>query len=333
METQYMELAINDIELDFDNPRIAKWLEMYDKSSLNGEAIALALGGGSGEDGITSYGSLKESIKINNGIIHPIIVNKTDDNRFVVIEGNTRVQIYRELKNEGASGNWDYIRCIVYNNLSDVDIDAIRLQSHLVGPRDWDPYSKAKYLNFLSNEKKMPIAQLISFCGGKASEIMRYINAYNDMEEYYRPLINDDTQFDTREFSKFVEVQSKKEEIVMNGYSMKDFAKWIIDGRINMAIDIRKLPSVLKSKEAMEVFLKSNISEALKKVIVESSNAKNLNDVSYDELAYALEKKIYDISHKEVESLKYDPSHIEKKNALYGAYESLKWLIDYMEEE
>lgn len=332
MSSSYMEIKTAEIELDYDNPRIAKYLEMYDKSTLTGEAIALALGGGSSDDSVTSYSSLKESIKANNGIIHPIIINKTSDDRYVVIEGNTRVQIYRELKQDNVPGDWDTIRAIVYDNLSETEIDSIRLQSHLVGPRDWDPYSKAKYLNYLSNIKKMPMSQLISFCGGKTSEINKYINAYNDMENYYRPKVKD-YEFDQREFSKFMEIQNKKETILLKGYSMSDFAQWVVDGRINMAIDVRKLPLVLDSKEATAVFLKSNITEAYKKVVVETSNTKNLSDVSYDELARELEKRINDISHKEVESLKYDPSHMEKKNTLYETYETLKWLIDYIEED
>ena len=93
-------LPIDQIELDLKNPRIAKWLEIY-LDSPNDAQIALALQYGSREedDKSVSYQSLKESIKTNKGIIHPIIVNKQNNNKFIVIEGNTRTHIYRELHN------------------------------------------------------------------------------------------------------------------------------------------------------------------------------------------------------------------------------------------
>jgi len=135
--------------------------------------------------GESTFDSLYESIKTNGGVIHPIILNKIHDGSFVVVEGNTRVQIYRELRNRNALGDWDRISSIIYKNLPAEQIHAIRLQSHLVGPRDWDPYSKAKYLNYLYNTENMPINQIIAFCGGKAAEVQKMIKAYNDMEQYY----------------------------------------------------------------------------------------------------------------------------------------------------
>ena len=88
---------------------------------------------------------------------------------------------------------------------------SIRLQAHLIGPREWDPYSKAMYLNHLANVEHMPMNTLISFCGGssKASEIRNMIAAYNDMETYYRPLCDDDSQFDIKKFHGFVELQNR----------------------------------------------------------------------------------------------------------------------------
>ncbi len=82
----------------------------------------------------SSYESLKESIRVNGGIIHPIVVKKNAQNEYVVIEGNTRVQIYKKFISEGIPGNWSTIQAIVYDNLDSEIIHSIRLQAHLVGP-------------------------------------------------------------------------------------------------------------------------------------------------------------------------------------------------------
>ena len=49
----------------------------------------------------------------------------------------------------------------------------IRLQVHLVGNRPWDAYSKSKYLHELVKEYKMPMAELVSYCGGSKSDVLQ----------------------------------------------------------------------------------------------------------------------------------------------------------------
>lgn len=335
MKSKYQELSIDIINLDFDNPRIAKFLELYGKDTITSEAISLALGGGTDDKNGTSYSSLKESIKANQGIIHPIIVNRTNDGIYIVIEGNTRLQIYREFKESGVPGDWDSIRAIVYQNLTEQEIHAIRLQSHLVGPREWDPYSKAKYLNFLSNSEKMPMTQIISFCGGKSSEVKKYIDAYNDMERFYRKNLNNDSEFDQREFSKFIEFQNRgiKEALVYNKFDRDDYAKWVIEGNIDTATNVRKLPLILKNEEAREVFLKSNITEATKILALGEIEPNALRNMQYYQLASQLATQLKKIEYQEILKLKNDPRHEDKKNCLFDVLDELNTVIDVLKEE
>jgi hypothetical protein len=182
--SRYEPLPVDDVNLDLRNPRIAKWVEMY-KGAITAEQMSLALGAADShsDEGGTTFASLRESIRTNGRIIHPIIVNREPTGRLVAIEGNTRVLIYREFRQQDGGGRWDTIPAMVYDNLSDSEIDAIRLQSHLVGPRPWDPYSKAKYLDQLSNSQHLTIAQIVDFCGGRQREVQDYIAAYREMEK------------------------------------------------------------------------------------------------------------------------------------------------------
>lgn len=335
MQSSYMELSTDMIELDFDNPRIAKYVEQYGKNQITSEALSLALGGGSDDKNGTSFSGLKESIKSNGGIIHPIIVNKTLDNRYIVIEGNTRVQIYKEFFQSNVPGDWHEIRSIVYENLDEKDIHAIRLQSHLVGPRDWDPYSKAKYLNYLSNYKKLPMSQIVSFCGGKQNEVTKLISAYNDMENYYRTNLGDDSEFDQREFSKFAELQNSsiKEALVMHKFDVNDFSKWVINGNIDTAMNVRKLPAIFKNVEATKIFLKSNISDSWKSLAIEEAEVMSLKSVPYNVLASELVKRLEGFELKEVECLRNDPRCEDKKTSIIDAFKWLEWLMNYINED
>lgn len=98
----YVELSIDDIELDRSNPRVASYLEYYDEDNISSDTMAMLLGMGTTTN---SCASLRESIKENGGIVHPIIVNHFLDGRYVVIEGNTRLQIYRDFRKKGIPGN------------------------------------------------------------------------------------------------------------------------------------------------------------------------------------------------------------------------------------
>ena len=188
---------------------------------------------------------------------------------------------------------------------------AIRLQAHLIGPREWDPYSKALYLHHLANVEHMPMSTLISFCGGnsKASEIRNMIAAFKDMEDYYRPLCDDDTQFD-------------------HGYTKTDFSQWMIDDRFSVLQDVRRLPEILKSKKASEVFFKENSHEAKKILAVEEITTDKLRDVPYELLAQELAKRMTKIELREIEHLRDDSDYSEKLDSLERVYSELQFVLN-----
>jgi len=325
--SKYVELPIDKIELDKSNPRIANFLATHDDEDITSDLMALLLGTTS-----DACASLRQSIEANYGIIHPIVVNKRGDGTYVVIEGNTRLQIYKDFRRENKPGNWDTIRSIVYDDIGDEEMHKIRLQAHLVGPREWEPYSKAKYLNYLANIEHMPMAALISFCGGnsKASEIKNMIAAFNDMERYYRPLCDDDTQFDIKKFHGFVELQRSAviESLAFNGYTKTDFSQWMIDDKFSILQDVRRIPDILKSKKATEVFLKNDTASAKKVLAVEELSPDKLKDVPYELLAKELSKRMQNFLLVDIHHLRSDSEYADKLNSLMNAYDDIKFVLD-----
>lgn len=332
---QYEKLDINQVELDMENPRIARFIEMFSEKALTGEAVALALGS-SGSDGnnSTNYYNLKDSIRVSNGIIHPIIVNyRSDLGKYIAIEGNTRVQIYKELDEEypDESNLWKYIPAIVYQDLPKEQVDMIRLQAHLVGPREWDAYSKAKYLYQLNVKEKMPMQQLVSYCGGKASEVPKQIRAYEDMETYYRKALEDESAFDSKEFSKYVELQGVKNSIVQHGFTLDDFTQWVLNDKFRMAIDIRKLPKIFADKDATKVFLESNFDKAFALVVDPNAKSKSLSRASLIELCNEITQRINDMGLRSVERIKNEDE--ESKIAVEELKAEIDWFMGYINGE
>lgn len=327
----YKLLDINDVNLDIENPRIKQWLEIYKDEELTSEAISLALSASAGGASTSTYTTLKESIRVNKGIINPIIVNRNEKGKLIVIEGNTRLQIYKEFAEVDPDGPWKKIIAIVYDNLPIEQIHAIRLQTHLVGPRDWDAFSKAKYLNQLCNIDKLPMSMIISFCGGKKTEIQKLIDAYSDMIKYYFPAAEENEMDpDPREFSKFAELQntSVAQALMVHKYTKKDFAEWVINGNIDTALNVRKIPAVLANTKAKEVFLKNNITEAIKHLSVDEKNNKGLKDASFSDLVQELISRCRNIEWNYIKSLRNDPRYENEKNDIEELVGELSDIIE-----
>ena len=328
MKMHHEELPVDLIRLDLENPRIKQYIEMYGED-ITSEGIALALSASGGNGNTSTYTSLKESIRVSGGIINPIIVNHTNG-EYVVVEGNTRVQIYKEFAKADPEGPWKTIIANVYENLPINEIHAIRLQTHLVGPRDWDPFSKAKYLHQLSHIDKLPMATIISYCGGKGPEIRKLIDAYVDMVTYYfEKAAAAGNDPNPQEFSKFSELQNRSimEALAIHHFTKGDFAQWVVDGNIDSAQNVRKLPAILGSQEARAVFLKSNISEAEKYINIPKKGGKDLSSATLYELAVELTSRIRNIKFKEVTSLKEDPQYEDKKNDLLSLRDEIQELV------
>jgi hypothetical protein len=304
-------VAIDEIILDKSNPRIALWLSMYEEDPTP-EQIYQALGAGvddkEGQSG-TKFVTLKNSIQTHGGVIQPVILNQLADGKKICIEGNTRVCLYKLFRSQKAKGSWDTIPAIVYKDLSDEEIDAIRLQAHLVGPRQWDPYAKAKYLTYLRNGEKFSFAKLVDYCGGSRKSVSESIEAYADMEEYYRPLCESEGDFDPRRFSGFVELEKNnvKTAILRAGYSVGDFAKWIYDRAIDPLNTVRWLPKILADKKATQVFLKKGAREAIK-TLDRPDLSSALREATVIQLAQALSEAINRIPYSEVRELEEDPA-------------------------
>ena len=305
---QFAMLPVETLVLDASNPRVARYIEMYG-GEVTDEQMGLALGAANYEQGesTTTFQSLRASIRTHGGLIHPILVNRETNNRLVVIEGNTRALIYRQFRRDDVSGRWDEIPAIVYDQLDEKEIDAIRLQAHLVGPRQWDPYSKAKYLDYLGNSEHLTTDQIIDFCGGQRTEVHRFIDAYNDMEDHYRPLLASGDQFDPTRFSAFLEMQAPRvqEALVTSGYTKTDFAGWVNDQIMYPSDRVRKLPAILANPQARSVFLMDRAREA-EKVLDSPSTVEALEDATLTQLTNALLDRIDKMSYTDLRRLRED---------------------------
>ena len=302
MTRTYTTLPTQQVIFDRDNPRIKVALEKYG-DKLDGQRIRFALRSATeGLSSASSYRSLKDSIRAARRISIPIVVRPEGD-RFVCIDGNTRLAIYHELQDEGAPGDWTKIACLVLDDPDQRDVETIRVTAHLVGAREWPAYEKARYLHYLRNVEFMDYDDMIARCGGNKSNITQQIDAFHDMNTFYRD-VNEGDAFKVDRFSGFVELQKAgiKDAIFAAGFDLQDFGDWIRDGQIFRLADVRKLPRVLADEEAKNTFVNGAVrsiegavavAEANRQVTVHPSPSDvSVADAGMTTLAEALLEKI-----------------------------------------
>ena len=105
MDLHYQMLNVPDIDFDSSNPRIKMALEKYG-DRLTAERIHFALRSATdGSRGTSSFSSLRDSIRASRGIMDPIRV-VSNGGRYVCIDGNTRLAIYKQFLRETPEGSW-----------------------------------------------------------------------------------------------------------------------------------------------------------------------------------------------------------------------------------
>ena len=314
MASTYRTVPTNRIAFDDQNPRIKVALEKYG-DKLDEQRIRFALQTATeGLSTTSSYRSLKDSIRAARGISIPIVVWR-DGDRFVCVDGNTRLAIYRELNDEGAPGDWTEIACLILDDPDPLDIETIRVTAHLVGAREWPAYEKARYLHYLRNVEFMDYDEMIARCGGNKNTITQQIDAFHDMNTFYRDVNNDDA-FKVDRFSGFVELQKAdiKDSIFGAGFDLHDFGRWIRDGQIYRLADVRKLPRVLADHEAKDLFVNGGIrsiegaiavAEANRQETIRPSPAEvSVADADMTTLADALLQKIKSLPREDYVALR-----------------------------
>jgi hypothetical protein len=305
-----------------ENPRIKWALENVPEPTSQDIHLALCATGTTDAEG-AKFEQLRDSVKSNGGIIQPIIVNRTPDGTLVCIEGNTRLMLYRDFEKQGTAGDWSQIPALVYENMPREDAHAIRLQAHLIGPRPWNPYAKAKYLDELRNKERMSWNQIVDLCGGRKKELQQYIDAYQDVEEFFRPLFDSDEDFDQTRFSGFVELQKSgvKQALQHAGFGIHDFAQWIKDNKIKKLEGVRSLPKVLRNPDAKRVFLRDGMTEA-EKIVDRPDLSRTLQDASILQLAQVLGHKLNTVPWEELRVWRDDET-----NETVGALLTLRDIV------
>ena len=258
------QIELGKLELDELNPRISFFRDNQVADNLTEDQVIFALTNKKPE----AFRKLKDSIHNNKGIVYPVWVEPLKGGNYKVIEGNTRLVIYQQLRQEEPyEENWKTILSYVLPyEIGDEQKDFIRLQSHLRGTTEWDAYEKAKYLYKLWQEDGWSTSRLEKQTKMTEKQIKENIEAYRIMEEQYLPTHGDDPN-EVSKFSYFVEyVKDKKLQRLMERSSknIKDFCDWVADKeKIPTGQDVRRLRDIFDNEDTKNAFTTDGFDAAM----------------------------------------------------------------------
>ena len=126
-----------------------------------------------------SVKNLVREVERHGGLIEPVLVRMDTKE---VIEGNSRLAVYRMLRDKGAGGDWDRISCHVVSKLTDEQQAAFLNQIHVKGKTQWSAYEKANFA-YVRRVYGWTVARIAARFGESVATIYKRVNAITKMKE------------------------------------------------------------------------------------------------------------------------------------------------------
>jgi len=321
-EVERKRVDIDLVLLDIENPRVQYTLDarIFDTVTQDDLINAISLGG-------DQYKKLKENIELNGGIINPIWVVEEND-MYRVIEGNCRVVVYKELKEEQWNNiKWREIDSYVLPQAVDrAKINFIRLEAHLFGTTPWDAYEKAKELHRLYSEEDYSVTRLEQLTKLKANDIKTNIQAFKDMEDQYLPKYsNPGEQLKFSYFAEFRKSKGLRELLRSKELSVEQFCDLVGQNRFGRGEQVRKLSEVWADPASREALVNENMEAALEQLSLINPAAKSKLFEKIADVTLGLER----LPFSEIDEIKCG-YNTAKANELRSLHNVLTKLLDGM---
>ncbi len=307
---------ISDIKLDPENQRVS-FRRQDEKMSGKDKDL---------QDWLWEFDYVKElyqSIYQNGGLIEDPIINS--DN--VVVEGNCRIVALRELHKKYKNDERFlqlYVR-VLPKNATKEQTALLLGELHIAGKSQWSAYEQAEYVWKMNKKFHQPYDYLSSHLRWSKNKLVQKISAYQETKSYLEKTRDPQGVKRFSFFEEFMKKKSLRDKKDDRGF-MDTFGKWIWNGKIKEAINVRSLPKILENEAAFEIFQTQGI-EAAKAILksLDPSMTSNLWS-SVDQATAELKSMALD----EINALKKEGSNLrlEKFNKLKMAIKEVDKIVD-----
>jgi len=268
----HQNLALGDIVLDEDNPRIRYRLRLEQGRKSLDSVI----------EGMPEVKALKRDIEHNGGLRERIIVQAKPTGNWKAIEGNCRTVCYRALhKTAPNDPRWKAIPArILPTDVDDKEIAILLSDFHIAGKIQWKAHEKAGQIYHMNHNLGMSHDDIAAYLRASKSTVNRFHQAYKFMIERF---LNIDRGKFAKEgerkwsyFDEFFKRRELRDELRTNSQFGDIFCRWVGEGKLE-PVDVRKLPEVLRHPEARKKLESgATFAEALK--ILEITEPEHASD-------------------------------------------------------
>lgn len=188
----------------------------------------------------------------HGGLIEPILIRR---DTMEVIEGNSRLAVYRKLHQQEEDGDWDQIRCSVVTGLTEDQQAAFLNQIHVKGKTQWSAYEKANFA-FVRKEHGWSVDKIAQLFGESSVTIrtrVRVIEMMKDNQDndrshfsYYDVVVRNPSVLKEMEKSDklsetlFYKIKNMESEEEKNKFTAQELRK--------------KLPVILRKPKVLKKF-------------------------------------------------------------------------------
>ena len=195
---------------------------------------------------------LKPDIKRHGGLMESILVRH---DTMEVIEGNSRLAVYRALHNAKVKGEWELIPCDIVSSLTDEQQFAFLNQIHVKGKNQWSAYEKANFA-YVRQEAGWSKDRIAKLFGESVATINTRIKVIELMKENNDSEKSHFSYYDVIVRSKDILKEMEKEgsDLMNLMVDIRNFGAEDEDNAFT-ALDLRrKLPIILKKPKVLKKF-------------------------------------------------------------------------------
>ena len=203
-----------------------------------------------------SVKNLEPEVKRHGGLMEPILVRH---DTMEVIEGNSRLAVYRHFHQKKTEGEWEYIPCEIVSSLTDDQQAAFLNQIHVKGKTSWSAYEKANFA-YVRHERGWSLEKIAGVFGESIGTIRTRVKVIETMKK------NEDNE---RSHFSYYDVLVRSAEISeamqkegLSGFlltKIKNFGPKDEDGDFTAQELRKKLPVILKKPKVLTKYLEGKI--------------------------------------------------------------------------
>ena len=206
----------------------------------------------------SSVKNLIPDVKRHKGLIEPILVSVET---MEVIEGNSRLAVYRILHEKRYSGEWDLIPCYLVTGLTSKQQEAFLSQVHIKGRTKWSAYEKANFA-YVRKESGRTVEQIAKLLGEHDTTTRTRVNAIEFMKQNDDDNKNRFSYYDVLVRNKDIR-QALEDSSTFRERVVREIKSLDVDSEIEphvTAKDLRdKLPDIIRKPKVLRRYMAGEI--------------------------------------------------------------------------